>query len=213
MSREAVMSTLNATKITLPELPYALDGLEPIISAETVEIHHQKHHDAYVVNTNRLLAGTELEGKDLITVITSSAKDSTQIGLFNNAAQAYNHSFYWRCMAPDGGGAPRGEIARRIEEDFGSNKEFAETFINAAATQFGSGWAWLVLHDEKLEILKTSNADTPVLHGHIPLLTVDVWEHAYYLDYRNRRIDYLREFVAKLIDWDFVNSNLAGSEV
>ncbi|MBE9529188.1 MAG: superoxide dismutase [Proteobacteria bacterium] len=203
------MSTLKAEKITLPGLPYALDALEPVISARTLELHHQKHHDAYVVNTNRLVAGTELEGKDLITIINSSARETKYSALFNNAAQVFNHSFYWRCMSPKGGGEPHGEIARRLEEDFGSYEEFVETFVAAAVTQFGSGWAWLVLHDEKLEILKTSNADTPILHGHTPLLAVDVWEHAYYLDYQNRRIDYLRAFMAKLVDWDFVNSNLS----
>jgi Fe-Mn family superoxide dismutase len=203
------MSTLKAAKIILPDLPYALDALEPTISARTLEFHHQKHHNAYVVNTNSMVAGTELEGKDLITVINASAKESKFSALFNNAAQVFNHSFYWRCMSPDGGGEPHGEVARRLKEDFGGYEKFVDTFVAAAVTQFGSGWAWLVLHGEKLEILKTSNADTPILHGHTPLLVVDVWEHAYYLDYQNRRIDYLREFMAKLVDWSFVNSNLS----
>ncbi len=196
------------TLITLPDLPYQLDALEPVISSETLELHHGRHHKTYVENSNRLIEGTDLEGQELLSVIEKSAGDPAQSVLFNNAAQVFNHTFYFKSMKPGGGGEPTGEIADRLAEEFGSYEEFAEAFISAATTQFGSGWVWLVLHGEKLEILKTSNADTPIIHGNRPLLTVDVWEHAYYLDYQNRRPEYLKLWVEKLIDWDFVNSNL-----
>jgi Fe-Mn family superoxide dismutase len=137
-----------------------------------------------------------------------TAGDNTKIGMFNNAVQAWNHSFYWQCMKPNGGGSPSGRVAEKIKADFGSYNKFAEQFQNAGLTQFGSGWAWLILKDGKLEIMKTPNADTPVAHGLKPILTVDVWEHAYYLDYQNRRADYLGAFVENLINWDFVNSCL-----
>ncbi len=202
------MSKIKLNTITLPDLPYAIDALEPVISAETLKFHHSKHHKAYVENTARLIEGTDFEGEELLTVINRSAGDPAHAALFNNAAQVYNHSFYWQCMKPNGGGEPEGDLALRIEADFGGYEKFSETFIEAATTLFGSGWVWLVLHNSKLEILKTTNADTPIIYGHTPLLTVDVWEHAYYIDYRNRRPEYLRLWVEKLINWDFVNSNL-----
>jgi Fe-Mn family superoxide dismutase len=194
--------------ITLPELPYSKDALEPHISAKTLEFHHDKHHNAYVVNTNKLIEGTELANADLTEIIKATVGKSDKVGIFNNAAQVWNHTFYWNCMKKNGGGKPTGQIAERINSDFGSYEKFIEEFKNAGATQFGSGWAWLVLKDGKLQIMKTSNADTPIAHGIVPLLTVDVWEHAYYLDYQNRRPDYLSIFVDNLVNWDFVNSCL-----
>lgn len=194
--------------VTLPELPYAKDALEPHISAKTLEFHHDKHHNAYVVNTNKLIEGTDLANASLEEIIKSTAGNTEKTGIFNNAAQVWNHTFYWNCMKKNGGGKPTGEIAERINKDFGSYEKFLEEFKNAGATQFGSGWAWLVIRNGKLEVMKTSNADTPIAHGITPLLTVDVWEHAYYLDYQNRRPDYLSIFSDNLINWDFVNSNI-----
>ncbi len=193
----------------LPDLPYAKDALAPVISAKTLDFHHGKHHQAYIDNTNKLIAGTELENQTLEAIIQATANDPKRVGIFNNAAQVWNHSFYWQCIKPGGGGKPTGPVAERIERDFGSVDAFAGAFKEAGLTQFGSGWAWLVERDGKLEIMKTSNADTPLAHGIKALLTVDVWEHAYYLDYQNRRGDYLTEFIAKLINWDFVNEQLA----
>lgn len=194
--------------ITLPGLPYEKNALEPHISANTLEFHYGKHHNAYVVNTNKLIEGTDLANKDLEEIIKKTSGDASKAGIFNNAAQVWNHSFYWKCMKPGGGGKPTGAIAKKIDAAFGSYEKFVEEFKNAGATQFGSGWAWLVLKDNKLQVMKTANADTPIAHGIKPLLTVDVWEHAYYLDYQNRRPDYLSTFVDKLINWDFVNSCL-----
>ncbi|MBC7356680.1 MAG: superoxide dismutase [Desulfomicrobiaceae bacterium] len=193
----------------LPDLPYSKEALIPTISAKTLDFHHGKHHQAYVDNTNKLIAGTELENKTLEEIIRATAGDASRAGIFNNAAQVWNHSFYWQCMKPGGGGKPTGPIAERIERDLGGYEAFAAAFKEAGLTQFGSGWAWLVEKDGKLAIMKTANADTPIAHGIKPLLTVDVWEHAYYLDYQNRRGDYLADFIAKLIDWDFVNEQLA----
>lgn len=194
--------------LTLPDLPYAKDALEPYVSAKTLEFHHDKHHNAYVVNANKMLEGSDLANADLETIIKKTYGDSSKTGLFNNAAQVWNHTFLWSCMKPNGGGMPTGDIAGMIERDFGNYQKFIEEFKNAGATQFGSGWAWLVEKDGKLQVTKTPNADTPIAHGEKPLLTVDVWEHAYYLDYQNRRPDYLTTFVEKLINWDFVNENL-----
>jgi Fe-Mn family superoxide dismutase len=194
--------------ITLPNLPYSQEALEPYISAKTLEFHHGKHHNAYVQNANKLIAGTDYEKMDEISIIKKTAGDNSKVGIFNNVAQAWNHAFYWNCMKPNGGGKPAGPIAQRIEKDFSSYEKFVEELKNAGATQFGSGWAWLVLDGQKLKVMKTANADTPIAHNVKPLLTVDVWEHAYYLDYQNRRPDYLTTFVEKLINWDFVNSQL-----
>ncbi|MCX6149334.1 MAG: superoxide dismutase [Ignavibacteriales bacterium] len=195
--------------ITIPELPYPKEALEPYISAKTLEFHYGKHHNAYVVNTNKLIEGTELSDATLELIISKTYGDSFRVGLFNNAAQVWNHSFYWNSIKPNGGGNPTGKIADKIESDFGNYQKFVEEFKNAGATQFGSGWAWLVIENHKLKIIKTTNADTPIVHNLKPLLTVDVWEHAYYLDYQNRRPDYLSTFIEKLINWDFVNKNLA----
>ena len=194
--------------ITLPQLPYPKDALAPHISEKTLEFHYGKHHNAYVVNGNKLIEGTDLADESLEGIIKKTAGDASKIGIFNNVAQVWNHSFYWQCMKAGGGGAPTGVIADKINADFGSYEKFSEAFKNAGATQFGSGWAWLVLQDNKLQVTKTPNADTPLAHGIKPLLTVDVWEHAYYLDYQNRRPDYLSVFMEKLVNWDFVNSNL-----
>lgn len=194
--------------IELPKLPFDNKALEPYISARTLEFHHGKHHNAYVEKTNSLIKGTDLEGKAVEAIIQKAAKDPSMTALFNNAAQVWNHSFYWKCMKPGGGGKPSGAVAKKIDADLGGFDKFVEEFKNAAATQFGSGWAWLVLENNRLKITKTSNADTPVAHGITPLLTIDVWEHAYYLDYQNKRPDYVSAFVEHLIHWDFVNSQM-----
>jgi Fe-Mn family superoxide dismutase len=195
--------------VTFPELPYAKDALDPHISARTLEFHHGKHHKAYVDNANKLIAGTPFENMPLEDIIREVAGNESRVGMFNNTAQAWNHAFYWKCMKPGGGGAPTGDIADKIQADFGGIGPMLDAFKQAGATQFGSGWAWLVLEEGNvLRIHKTSNADCPLVYGCRPLLTVDVWEHAYYLDYQNRRPDYLATFVDKLINWDFVNSRL-----
>lgn len=195
--------------IQLPELPYAKDALAPVISANTLEFHYGKHHRAYVDNGNKLIAGTDLEKESIETIIQKTAGDAAKTGIFNNAAQVWNHSFYWQCLKPGGGGAPTGAVAAKIQAAWGSYEKFAEELKTAGATQFGSGWAWLVLDRDQLRIVKTANADTPIAHGLKPLLTIDVWEHAYYLDYQNRRPDYLGAVVDRLINWDFVNRCLA----
>jgi len=188
----------------LPDLPYAKDALQPYLSAETLEFHHGKHHNAYVTNLNGLIEGTDFAAKTLEEIILQS-----EGGIFNNAAQTWNHTFYWDCMKPGGGGEPTGALAEAIVRDFGSYDAFKTEFAQAGATQFGSGWAWLVLEDGKLKVTKTGNADLPQKHGQIPLLPVDVWEHAYYIDYRNARPQYLEVFLASLVNWDFVAENYA----
>ena len=197
----------------LPKLPYAQDALEPHISAETLGFHHGKHHNAYVTNLNGLVAGTEFEGKSLEQIMVATAGKSDKAGIFNNAAQVWNHTFYWHSMAPSGGGEPTGELAEKINADFGSYADFVDAFKKAGATQFGSGWAWLVLNkDGKLEVTKTPNAECPLTDGHTPLLTMDVWEHAYYLDYQNRRPDYIETFLGKLVNWQFAAANLSAAK-
>ena len=194
----------------LPPLPYSRDALAPAISEETLNFHYGKHHQAYVNNLNKLIEGTAHEGAALETIIADAAKDSSKAGLFNNAAQVWNHTFYWHSMKPGGGGKPTGAIAAKIDADFGSYEKFAEEFKAAGGGQFGSGWAWLVLKDGKLAIRKTPNAETPLTEdGATPLLTMDVWEHAYYLDYQNSRPNYMQAFLEDLVNWDFVNQNLA----
>jgi Fe-Mn family superoxide dismutase len=188
---------------TLPELPYPKDALVPHISAETLDYHHGKHHNAYVTNLNKLLEGKPEASKSLEDIIVSS-----EGGVFNNAAQIWNHTFYWHCMKPKGGGVPTGDLAAAINRDFGSFDKFKEEFSNAAATQFGSGWAWLVLDKGKLAITKTGNADLSMKHGQKALLTIDVWEHAYYIDFRNLRPKYIETFLSSLVNWDFVLENL-----
>lgn len=194
--------------ISLPDLPYSRDDLAPYISENTLNIHYGKHHTAYVDNLNKLIEGTDLAGKSLEDIIVKVANDANNVAIFNNAAQVWNHTFYWKSMVPGGGGTPSGNIADKLQTDFGGYEKFAEQLKKAALAQFGSGWAWLVLNAGKLEVVKTSNADTPIAHGLKPLMTVDVWEHAYYLDYQNRRGDYLNAFLNNLINWDFVNIQL-----
>jgi Fe-Mn family superoxide dismutase len=194
--------------VVLPSLPYAYDALLPHVSKETLEFHHGRHHRAYVETVNRLIKDTRLAGLDLESLMTEAAKDPSLRALLNNAAQAWNHTFLWRSLRPPGGGPSTGAIADRIRVDFGSHERLAERLIVAATTQFGSGWAWLVLDGDSLQVMQTANADTPLLHGKVPLLTIDVWEHAYYIDYRNRRDAYVKAVVDYLLDWDFANANL-----
>lgn len=194
---------------TLPELPYAQNALEPHISANTLSFHYGKHHQAYVTNLNNMVKDTPLAGKSLEEVIMDSSKDASKAGIFNNAAQVWNHTFYWNSMKPNGGGKPTGALAKKIDEDFGSYDKFVEAFKQAGATQFGSGWAWLVLDGGKLKVTKTPNADLPMAHGQKALLTMDVWEHAYYLDFQNRRPDYITTFLDKLVNWEFAEKNFA----
>lgn len=200
------------SKITLPDLPYAKNALEPHISAETLEYHHDKHHAAYVNKLNELLPGSGLEDKELDEIIKAAAKDDSKTTIFNQAAQVWNHTFYWNCMTPNGGGEATGDLKGKIDEAFGSYAKFREEFKNAAVGQFGSGWAWLVADSEggKLSIMKTSNADTPMAHGKVAVLTCDVWEHAYYIDYRNRRPDYVDTFLDKLVNWEYANAKYKG---
>lgn len=195
---------------TLPELPYAQDALEPHISADTLSFHYGKHHQAYVTNLNKLVEGSELESANLSLedIIKVSAKDSDKKGIFNNAAQVWNHTFYWNSMKPGGGGEPEGELADMINASFGGLDKFKEEFKNAGATQFGSGWAWLVLEGAQLKVMKTPNAELPLTQGKSPLLTMDVWEHAYYLDYQNKRPEYMDVFLNSLVNWDFAAENL-----
>ncbi|HYG27475.1 MAG TPA: superoxide dismutase [Caulobacteraceae bacterium] len=195
---------------TLPPLPYAQGALEPFISARTMEFHHGKHHKAYVDTTNRLVAGTALEGADLVEVVRR-AKASGDDRLRNQAGQVWNHSFFWQCMAPGGGGEPSGELAERIARDFGGFDAFAQAFSKEATSHFASGWGWLVLRGERLEVTSLHDGDSPVAHDDIrPVLTVDVWEHAYYLDYQNQRASFVEAFLKNLVDWDFAARNLDG---
>jgi Fe-Mn family superoxide dismutase len=189
---------------SLPSLPYDKNALAPHISAETLDYHHGKHHQAYVTNLNKLVEGKPEANKTLEEIVMSS-----EGGVFNNAAQVWNHSFYWKCMKPGGGGQPSGDLADAIKRDFGSIEKFVDEFTSAATTQFGSGWAWLSFTKEKkLVVSKTSNADLPLKHGQQALLTIDVWEHAYYVDYRNARPKYIETFLKSLVNWDFALENL-----
>ena len=191
---------------TLPPLPYDKTALAPHISGETLDYHYGKHHQAYVTNLNKLVEGKPEASKSLEDIILSSDG-----GVFNNAAQIWNHTFYWQSMKPNGGGLPAGDLADAINRDFGSFDKFAEEFTAAATTQFGSGWAWLVLgKDKKLAVTKTPNADLPLKHGQKALLTIDVWEHAYYIDFRNQRPKYIETFLKHLANWDFALANLRG---
>jgi len=192
----------------LPVLPYADDALEPYYTARTISFHYGKHHKAYVDNLNKMTSGSELEGKTLEQVIQATAADPAKAGVFNNSAQVWNHTFFWHSMKPAGGGKPAGEVLTKIEAAFGTYDAFIEQFKTAAVGRFGSGWCWLVLENGTLKIVSTPNADTPLVHGQKPLFTVDVWEHAYYLDYQNKRADFVQAFFDHLINWDFVKENL-----
>jgi Fe-Mn family superoxide dismutase len=194
--------------IVLPLLPFEKNALVPYITSLTLEYHYGKHHNTYVLNTNNMIKETELDTLSLEEIILQTANDSSKTSLFNNAAQVWNHTFYWNSLKPNGGGLPTGEISKKIDTDFGSYDNFAKALKEAALGQFGSGWAWLVLKNGKLSISKTSNADTPIAHGVKPLLCIDVWEHAYYLDYKNARADYTDAVIKNLLNWDFANENL-----
>ena len=190
----------------LPPLPYAQDALDPYISAETLEYHYGKHHATYVANLNKLTADTDLADKSLEAVIAEADGP-----LFNNAAQVWNHNFYWNCLQPHGGGVPKGDLAAKIDSAFGSFDNFKKDFANAAVTQFGTGWAWLVVDGSALKIVKTGDADVPFTKGQKPLLTIDVWEHAYYLDYQDRRADYVNALIDKLMNWNFAAEKVANA--
>ena len=188
----------------LPPLPYGQSALEPYVSADTVSFHYGRHHAGYVANLNRLTAGTQWEGAELDAVALGAEGP-----VFNNAAQIWNHTFYWRSMSPDGGGSPSGPLGAAIVEEFGSTDEFRRRFADAAVGLFGSGWTWLVADDNGLDIMQTANADFPLLHGRRALLVVDVWEHAYYLDYQNARAAYVEAFLERLVNWEFAAQNFA----
>ena len=194
--------------IKFPVLPYATNALEPHVSANTLEHHHGKHHKAYVDKLNKAIEGTAYESKSLEAIIAAAHKAS-EAGIFNNAAQSWNHTFLWSSMSPTGGGEPAGALAAAINRQFGSVQGFRDAFKAAALAQFGSGWTWLVRTKKGLDIVSTGNADTPLVHGTTPLLTLDVWEHAYYLDYQNKRDAYVDVFLASLVNWDFAAENYA----
>ncbi len=194
---------------TLPPLPYPDNALDPVISANTLSFHYGKHHKTYVETLNKLVAGTEYESATLEKIITDTAGKADKMPIFNNAAQTWNHTFYWNGFKPGGGGKPTGRVAQMIESDLGGFEQFKKDFAQAGVTQFGSGWAWLVAEGGKLKLVKTGNAENPLTKGQVPLLTLDVWEHAYYLDYQNRRVDHLAAAIDKLLNWDFANANLA----
>ena len=199
---------MSNTPHTLPPLPYAEDALDPVISARTVGIHYGKHHKTYVNNLNNLIADTELADLSLQEIITKTAGQASKAGIFNNSAQIWNHTFYWNSLSQKGGGEPPLILKQKIESSFGDLDSCKKELAAAAMTQFGSGWAWLVKNGDKLEVAKTANAESPLSMGVKPLLVIDVWEHAYYLDYENRRIEYVNAVIEKLINWGFAEDNL-----
>ena len=192
----------------LPSLPYANDALAPYMSSETLDFHHGKHHQTYVTNLNNLLKDHELQSSSLEDIVVKASKDASMAGIFNNAGQHWNHILFWKCMKPKGGGALPGKLEKRINSDFGGVDKFKEQFIQAGVTQFGSGWAWLAIDKGKLVVTKTANASNPLVNNMKPILGCDVWEHSYYVDYRNRRPDYLKSFIENLVNWEFVESQL-----
>lgn len=200
--------TEHATLHLLPPLPYADNALDPVISANTIGFHYGKHHKAYVDNLNKLVAGTEFAGLPLEKIIKETAGKADKTAIFNNAAQTWNHTFYWNSLNPKGGGGPPAVLKQKIEASFSTVDACKKELAAVAMSQFGSGWAWLVLDGDKLKVVKTANADSPLNKGTKPLLTIDVWEHAYYLDYQNRRADYLNAVLEKLINWNFAADNL-----
>ncbi len=195
----------------LPPLPYAPDALEPYISARTMEFHYGKHHQAYLTNLNNLADNTKYENASLEDIMASTIDNEAETAIFNNAAQAWNHAFFWKSMKPGGGGDPDGDLAMRLEQAFGSLAKFREQFKQAGTAQFGSGWVWLVFDGNALRIVKTPNAQNPLAENLTPLLTCDVWEHAYYLDYQNRRPDFIQAFLDHLVNWDFAAANLSAA--
>jgi len=202
------VQTAHAAPITLPALPYAENALEPVISSRTMGFHYGKHHRAYVDNLNNLIAGTDLADLSLEKIVLETAGKPDRIGIFNNAAQAWNHAFYWNSLRPGGGGRPPPQLAQLIDASFGSFDSFRKELASVTVGQFGSGWGWLVLDAGKLKCLRTPNAETPITGTSKPVLTIDVWEHAYYLDYQNRRADYVNALIDRLLDWEFATRNL-----
>jgi len=196
------------TPLNLAPLPYPVDALEPIISGRTLNFHHDKHHRAYVEALSKLIVGTELADLHLDQIVTATAGKPDRVSIFNNAAQAWNHGFYWNCLRPKGGGDPPLMLKKKMQAAFGSVEACKKELVNSSVTQFGSGWAWLVLEESNLKVMKTGNANDPLAQGLTPLLTIDVWEHAYYLDYQNRRADHVNAVVDKLANWGFAADNL-----
>jgi Fe-Mn family superoxide dismutase len=205
------MATAASTSspLSLPALPWAENALEPAISAKTISYHYGKHHKTYVENANKLIVGTELADLPLDQIVRATAGKTDRVGIFNNAAQAWNHDFYWKSLKPKGGGEPPSALKAKMDAAFGGVDACRKELANAAVQQFGSGWAWLVLDGDKLKIVKTGNAETPIAQNMKPLLTIDVWEHAYYLDYQNKRVDYVNALIDKLANWEFAAQNLA----
>ena len=196
------------TPILLEPLPFAQDALEPYISSHTIGFHYGKHHTAYVAKANELLKGNPLAAKPIEEIIKETANKADQVAIFSMVAQAWNHAFFWKCLKPNGGGKPAGKLAEMIDEKFGSYEAFLKEFLNAGKSVFGSGWVWLVVNDGTLAIVKTQDAGNPMSSKQKPLLVLDVWEHSYYLDYQNRRPDYLEDIMKNLVNWEFVSSNL-----
>ena len=192
----------------LPKLDYTNDGLSPIMSEETLDLHHGKHHQTYITNLNNFVKNTEMEKMSLEDIILKSSTDKSKAGIFNNASQHWNHNLFWKCMKPNGGGSMPNKLEKRIISDFGSVEQFKKDFIQAGVTQFGSGWCWLSINNDKLVVTKTANAANPLVDKMKPILGCDVWEHSYYIDYRNRRPEYLNNFFDKLINWEYVDSLL-----
>ena len=192
----------------LPKLDYAKNALAPIMSEETLDLHHGKHHQTYITNLNNFIKDTDMAGMSLEEIVHNSSKDKSKAGIFNNASQHWNHELFWKCMKPNGGGSMPKKLEDRIKSDLGSVEEFKKQFIQAGITQFGSGWCWLSIGNGKLVVSKTPNAENPLIHNMKPILGCDVWEHSYYVDYRNRRPEYLENFFEKLVNWEFVESQL-----
>ena len=193
----------------LPKLDYAKNALAPIMSEETLDLHHGKHHQTYITNLNNFIKDTDMAGMSLEEIVHNSSKDKSKVGIFNNASQHWNHELFWKCMKPNGGGSMPKKLEDRIKSDLGSVEEFKKQFIQAGITQFGSGWCWLSIDENnKLVVSKTPNAENPLIHNMKPILGCDVWEHSYYVDYRNRRPEYLENFFEKLVNWEFVDSHL-----
>ena len=192
----------------LPKLDYAKNALAPIMSEETLDLHHGKHHQTYITNLNNFTKDTDMAGMSLEEIVHNSSKDKSKAGIFNNASQHWNHELFWKCMKPNGGGSMPKKLEDRIKSDLGSVEEFKKQFIQAGITQFGSGWCWLSISNGKLVVSKTPNAENPLIHNMKPILGCDVWEHSYYVDYRNRRPEYLENFFEKLVNWEFVESQL-----